>query len=175
MDSKYNNKPTSSEDMKEIIEVLNVDSFKDVSQLFYQTGVFDNLVHDDCTEDDIMTCLSSHNALFQVSYGGEFGGMFKVEDLGTICGFNTCEIHAFIIPYMRRYSIRFLKAFAQFIFEVSSFDTIVTTVPDNTKYVIKVLKMIGFKEINWSLTGFKKDGKELGMTSLYLKKSIKEE
>lgn len=170
MGKNHNNKPTSSVDMKGLIEVLNVDSFRDVSQLFYQTSIFDNLVHDDCTEEYIITHLNQHEGLFQISIGGEFGGVFTVEDLGTVCGIKTCEVHAFIIPYMRRYSTQFLKAFATFIFEMSSFETIVTSVPDHTKYVVKVLKRIGFKEINWSLTQYKKDGKDIGMTYLYLKK-----
>lgn len=152
-------------------EIHNVTAFADIAPVLYGCGLFDNLIHDECSEDDFMIHLGEHPGLFMVSMKGEFGGVFTIDDLGEICGFNTCEVHAYILPCMRRYSIAFMKEFAKFIFDVSAFDTIITTVPDHSKRVVKVLeKMVGFKKIKWEETKYKKNGNELGQTYLILKK-----
>lgn len=129
---------------------------------------FKNLVHDECTEQDWIQYLMSHPYILQISIGGEFAGIFMVDDLGEVCKVLTCEIHAFILPHMRKYTTSFLKAFAEFIFTNTNFDIIMTTVPDHTKYVIRTLKSIGFKVLGSEKTQFTRNGEDINMNYLCL-------
>lgn len=134
------------------------------SSVYDGQHLFDNLVHDDCTENDWKDFLSQHENLYQIGKDGVFGGFFMVDDMGEPCGVKTCEVHAFILAGMRKFSTSFLKHFAQFIFVNTQFDAIVTTVPNHTPHVGKLLKSIGFKYMGEEQTQFKRNGSNIHMT-----------
>lgn len=163
-----NTRPSSLTDG--VISIQPVEFFTDVAPLFYKMGIFDNLVHDTVSEEDIMISLKEHNHIFQISYGSEFGGMFTVEDCGTVLGKKVLEVHAFIIPYMRKHSKEFLKAFAQFIFSETSCDSIITSVPEHCAKVGRLLQFIGFKELGFIPEQYTRNGVSLGVTHYILNK-----
>lgn len=163
-------KPSPATDSTNTIEIHVLDSFNTVKQVFEGSGTFDNLIHDDITEQDILDTLSVHNGLFQISKGNEFAGFFSVDDLGLVCDKRVCEVHAYILPYMRRYSKDFLKVFADFIFELSNFDNIVTSVPEYCFLVGKVIKKIGFEELFYRENQYIKGQVTYGITHYILKK-----
>lgn len=159
------------EDDKGLFSVNVLEQFNFVKTPMLEVGMFDNLVHDDNTVEDIVNSLATnYEVLFQISYEHEFGGMFTVEDLGTICGKRTVEIHAFIMPHLRKYSQDFLLVFANFIFNNTGFEVIVTSVPEHCFKVGKFLKRIGFQEIGHVTDQYKINGELLGVTHFALQK-----
>lgn len=164
----HNSKPSIETDG--IISIQPIQQFSDVAPLFYKMGIFDNLLHDDITEEDIMLSLKDHQYLFQISFGSEFGGMFTVEDCGIVLGKKIVEVHAFIIPYMRKHSKEFLKSFAQFIFSETSYDSVITSVPEHCAKVGRLLQFIGFKELGFIPEQYKRNGVTMGVTHYILNK-----
>lgn len=160
--------PVQSSEVYGLIEISEFTIPQMIPHIFAEKDFFKNLVHDECTETDWINYLMNHPYLFQVSIGGEFAGLFMIDDLGEVCNIKTCEIHAFILPHMRRYSTQLLKSFAWFVFTESEFDAITTTVPDHTKYVIKLLKSIGFVVLGNDKTQFKRNGQDINMSYLVL-------
>lgn len=151
-----------------LVEINLLEVREVIPNIFSGMDFFKNLVHDECTERDWIEYLMKHPYIFQIAIGGEFAGLFMVDDLGLVCNVPTCEIHAFILPHMRKYSKSFLKAFAEFIFTNTNFDVITTSVPDHTKYVIKLLKSIGFNVLGEDTTQFKRNGVDIKMSYLCL-------
>ncbi|MBJ9134434.1 DUF2824 family protein [Citrobacter farmeri] len=112
--------------------------------IFSGTGTFDNLNEG---EEFWLDHLFYTKYLFQISHNGEFIGIFEVRDIYECDDGLLPEIHCYFLPSMRKYSIHALKAIKEFITEETTFKGILTTVLPNTEYVIRVLKMIGFFEM----------------------------
>lgn len=166
-------KPTKSEQGDSTVTVSAVQKFADIMPVLEGHGLVDNLVHDDITVQEIWLQISEKEYMFQIAQSGEFGGFFTLDDRGVIAGCRTLEIHAFILPYMRRYSKEFLKYFAQFIFEMTDFDCIMTSVPEHCYKVGRLLKFIGFKEIGFIPEQYKLKGEDKGVTYYILTKTEK--
>lgn len=126
--------------------------------------------HDDVEYDEIIQQLVEHPMLVQAGINGELAGFFSVDDLGSPMGRATVEIHAYLFPHMRRFSIDLLKDFKEWLFEVGGYETIVTSVPDKFPHIKRVLGMLGFKELTHKDNVLKYEGVSYGMTYFYCNK-----
>lgn len=142
--------------------------------LLISTGTWGELVsgvkHDDVEYEDILEALVKHPFLVQAGIDGELAGFFSVDDLGKPLGRSTVEIHAYLFPHMRRFSIALLKDFKEWLFEVGQFETIVTSVPDKYPHIQRLMGMLGFKELTRQEDALKFDGISYGMTYFYCSK-----
>lgn len=162
---------TNLNDLVGLIEIQPLEGENIIHHLVYKTGLLDNLIHDDCTEEEYTEYLKNHKNLYQISIDAEFGGFFSIEDSGTFGSTKTCEVHAFIPKQMRKYSKKFLISFAKFIFQMTSFEAIITTVPTHCLHVVTLLESIGFEEYEYKPSQFTINGEDIGIMSFYILKT----
>lgn len=115
-----------------------------LDKLFIGTKTFDNLEGDELSW---IEHLYNSLHLFQISHDGKFIGVFEIRSIYECDDGLIPEIHCYFLPLMRKYSIKALKAIKQFIIEETTFCGILTTVYNSTKYVVRILKMLGFFEL----------------------------
>lgn len=124
--------------------VFNVfEPFDMIKQILEDEGTFTGLIHDDICVGDIWDNLEDA-LLVQVSVDGEFAGFLSLEDVSVLKR-RVCEVHAYILPRMRKYSLRILKDFRNYIFLESNFVSICTQTSTHIPNMDRVLKMVGFK------------------------------
>lgn len=131
--------------------------------------VFDNLLHDDVSLPQLLDALDPL-LLLQIAVDGEFAGFFSLEDLGTYAGKRVVEVHAFILPHMRKYSLILLKEMRNFIFANTSFSSIVTNVSDRYEATHRFVKFVGFKDFLHRPDVVTYNGEQFGMHYLFLEK-----
>lgn len=117
----------------------------DIIAVLLDHNVFEGVLHDGVCVEDVLAELDSH-LLVQVGVNGEFAGFFSLEDLGTFAGKRCVEVHAYLLPHMRKYSLMLLGQFRDFIFGTTSFDVIMTSAYSNLRHVHLLLKRVGFTD-----------------------------
>ena len=129
-------------------------------------GVFDSLLHDDNTTEDIVDELTR---LFTVSITikGNFIGLFTLEDKGLFNGQPAIEAHAYILPSYRRYSMKALRKIRDWSLDTAQHKVLLTLVPDYCEPYRAVIERIGFKEFIHESNLVKKDGIDYGATYYY--------
>lgn len=103
------------------------------------SSLFTNILYDGFTEDDLYTHFTE-SRVFAAHNGCDFIGLFTLSDVGNNC----VESHAYILGEYRKYSIKALKRMIDEIFEMG-YDRILTTVTDDYRYIVRFLKLTGFK------------------------------
>lgn len=140
-----------------------------LAQVLIDSQVFENLIHDDTSLPLVLDNLEPL-LMLQVGVDGAFAGFFSLEDLGTFAGKRVVEVHAFILPSMRKYSLILLKEMRNFIFANTSFSSIVTNVSDRYEATHRFLKFVGFKDFLHRPDVVTYNGEQFGMHYLFLEK-----
>ncbi|QDH46781.1 putative DUF2824 family protein [Aeromonas phage LAh_8] len=105
------------------------------------------LLTDDVNLEEVLTELE-RIPLISVTLGsGEALGFFLYEPVGS-----SVETHAFIPVCNRNRSMAILRAFRRYLTEGCGFERIYTTVTGDFSYIVRALRMIGFKQF------FREDG-----------------
>lgn len=119
--------------------------FTTIFDIMYDAQVFDNLLHDDISVENIYEGMKSLT-IIQVGIDGEFSGVFSLEDLGEHCGKRVVEAHAYLMPSKRSHSKLLIEEMINFIFANTSFDSIITSVSDKYPLIQRFIKMSGFQD-----------------------------
>lgn len=135
-----------------------------LEHLFVDTDTLNAVCADGITHQEAYEQIIQ-KPMVQISIDDYFAGFFTVEEIGHYMDMNCVEVHPFILPEFRNHSIQIMKMFQAAL--LSQYDCILTTVPDDYKYVRRVLKMIGFKTLCHKDSVFVRNGKELGLTYMY--------
>lgn len=128
--------------MSHTVELNVFEPFDLIKTAVEDYGTFERLLHDDTSVEEIW-CNLEDALLIQVSVDGEFAGFFSLEDV-SILKRRVCEVHAFIVPKMRKYSLQIMKDFKNYLFDVSPFQSILTQTSTSLPAMDRVLKMVGF-------------------------------
>jgi len=134
--------------MKLEVEVNLLELTPTLETILSDSGVFDNLLTDGVIVEDVLDSLREESCLIQIAVDHQFAGFFSVEDMGTFCDRRVAQVHAYIMPSHRRYSLMLLREFRNWLFSNTSFSTIVTQTTSYLPYIDRVLRLVGFKQFD---------------------------
>lgn len=149
-----------------LVETEENPVFENIMDIMYDQQVFNRLIHDDICMEDIYQGMKTLT-LIQVGVDGTFAGLFSLEDLGEHVGKRVVEVHAYLVPSMRRYSKMLIEEMINFIFANTSFDTIITSVSDRYPTILRFIKMAGFQEFMHREDIMSFGGERFGMHYLF--------
>lgn len=146
-------------------------NFATVAQRYVEDGLLNHLVHESFSLEKVVSHLCSNPNLVCIDIDGYFVGFWSMEEGGVVQGVPLIEIHVYMLPEFRRYSLNVLNFIKQLIFNSTPFGAIITTVPDDYKRVIPVLeKRLGFVQLHYEPNMLRRNGSDLGLNYLILKK-----
>lgn len=113
------------------------EDFSQVSHYFKDSSIFENLILNGNTLNDIYEYLDS-SSIYSVYSDNAFLGFFSVEGN---------EIHAYILEEFRNKSSIILKGMMDYAFNELDLNFIVTYVRSDVYYIVRFLKILGFSLI----------------------------
>lgn len=113
-------------------------TFDSIKHYYKDSSVFENLVLNGATIDDIYDYLEESDIYSVYSEDNKFLGFFSVD---------TNEIHAYILESERKYSKNILLKMMDYSFNTLDLNYILTYVWGNYNYIMRFLKMLGFKHV----------------------------
>lgn len=113
-------------------------SYKDALEGYDLAGLLEPLLNGGYSLHEFKEYLSRSALLESINHKGS--GFFLYEPMG-----DSVEVHAFIPPHSRKLSTGLLRALMGYFTQDMGFSYITTTVTSDYEYLVRFLKILGFK------------------------------